>query len=133
VLWFFSLRFFRRRFDAIAGSKPAGELVADGTTVVLRQRERILWTLNWDEVDGIIAFKRDLYTTDLICLEMHSGHSGLSYSVHEEMKGYESFLSHMEERFEIPRSSWWEKVAKPAFKEDRTVLYHVQVGSDPLK
>jgi hypothetical protein len=41
-----------------------------------------------DEVEEIIAFKRDLITVDQNCLMFKEAGTGLGYGVHEEMAGY---------------------------------------------
>ncbi len=103
-----------KRQSLVSLTEKGFELIAKGEVVS---------ALNWDDVDEIVAFKRDLLTTDLLCLDLHSAKDGLWHLVHEEGEGFEEFLSVLEVKFDVPRPGWWDKVVKPAFKENRTVLY----------
>jgi len=78
--------------------------------------------LEWHDVNAVLAYKRDLYTADLICLGFVTA-SG-TIEVHEEMRGWSELLEQLPPRLCVPPSSeWWERVAKPPFASCVTKLY----------
>jgi hypothetical protein len=60
--------------------------------------------VDWDKVDKIVSFKRDLWTTDQVCLGFVEHKKESMIVVHEEMKGF----------FNLCREI---KVKKPCFEE----------------
>jgi hypothetical protein len=80
-------------------------------------------SLEWGKVNSVLAYKRDLYTVDLICLGFGTPEGAIE--VHEEMEGW----SHLVEQLPSllpgtpPLSDWWERVAKPPFASSVTTLY----------
>ncbi|MBZ5615254.1 MAG: hypothetical protein LAO23_14695 [Acidobacteriia bacterium] len=80
-------------------------------------------SLAWDEVDTVLAYKRDLYTVDLICLGFVTPERTIE--VHEEMQGWSQLVEQLPSRLRgmPPFSGWWESVAKPPFAPSVTTLY----------
>ncbi len=80
-------------------------------------------SLEWRDVNAVLAYKRDLYTVDLICLGFVAV-SG-TIEVHEEMRGWSELLELLPSRLPgvPPSSEWWERVAKPPFASSVTKLY----------
>ncbi len=58
--------------------------------------------LRWSEVEEVHAYKRDLFTTDLICLAFKKSGREEYYQIHEEMAGYHDLLEILQSR-----SSLW--------------------------
>jgi len=81
-------------------------------------------SLAWDETISIKAFKRDLFTVDLICLviELIDG-SGIE--VDEEMNGWDSLVQKLPEYLPGCKSfgEWFEVVAFPAFQLNMTSIF----------
>jgi hypothetical protein len=79
--------------------------------------------MRWNEVKAVIAFKRDLYATDLICL----GFLGpdRTIEVDEEMHGWLQLVEGLPDLLPgTPSlSDWWEQVAKPPFAPSVTKLF----------
>src|SRR5215831_16826379 len=80
-------------------------------------------SLEWHDVNAVLAYKRDLYTADLICLGFVTA-SG-TIEVHEEMRGWSELLERLPSLLPgvPPSSEWWERVAKPPFASFATRLY----------
>jgi hypothetical protein len=80
-------------------------------------------SLNWSEVRTVLAYKPDLYTTDLICL----GFTALdgTIEVDEEMQGWSQLVERLPSLLPgtPPLSDWWERVAKPPFATCVTKLF----------
>jgi hypothetical protein len=63
-------------------------LAANDEFVILVENEKEKWRFRRDEVTRIATYKRDLLTTDLICLDFFVGAKNLTYSTHEEISGF---------------------------------------------
>ncbi len=83
----------------------------------------------WADVRAIVAFKRDLFGVDVICLEFRVGESECWLEIDEECTGYNELVTEIERRFEIERD-WWSKVAFPAFDTNRMTLWEDPSLSD---
>lgn len=87
-----------------------------------RDRSR---ALTFDSIQKIIAYKKDLVTTDKIVFEIHvKAASGEEiYEVDEEMEGFDKLDSLLKNHLLNFDADWWAKVAKPAFRENKITIY----------
>jgi len=80
--------------------------------------------IQWGQVQTITAYKRDLFTYDLICL-LFSSHIGPEIELNEEMPNWQSLVDALP-RF-LPGcpayQDWWHPIAVPAFATNETVIY----------
>jgi hypothetical protein len=78
----------------------------------------------WDDVISIAAFKRDLFTVDLICLVMTLKNDA-AVQVDEEMNGWDSLVQTLPAYLRGCKKyeEWFQTVAFPAFQTNLTVLY----------
>jgi len=76
----------------------------------------------WLDVQGIVGFKRDLITTDLICWLIQL-RDGRAYELHEEARGWDSLTAAAPESLPGLSKTWWSDVALPAFQLSETVVY----------
>ena len=79
--------------------------------------------VEWSQVNGVVAFKRDLLTVDLICIGLSTPES--SIEVDEEMEGWKELIEALPRLLPgtLNPSEWWDKVAHPAFATNPTVLF----------
>ena len=88
--------------------------------------------LAWEDTTCITAFKRDLYTVDLICLEVRLKENK-TVELNEDMDGWESLVGHLP--IYLPgcknAEQWFETVAFPAFKPRLTVIYRREKSDQP--
>lgn len=94
-------------------------LTDDGFSLAKSQRE--IFSLRWNDIQEIVAFKRDLFTTDLVCFSFLT--SDGSFEVNEEVPGFSSLESALEKELPGFDNTWRYKVIKPAFAPNRTVIY----------
>jgi hypothetical protein len=116
------LRWFNRLVNRLRHEKPPNaeiRLTDDGFSVAKNQREII--SVRWNDIQEIVAFKRDLFTTDLICFSFST--SDGSFEVNEEVPGYSSLESALKKELPGFDNRWRYKVIKPAFAPNRTVIY----------
>jgi len=80
-------------------------------------------SLRWNDVKTVLAYKRDLYATDLICLGFTSPDGTIEGD--EEMQGWSQLLEKLPSLLPgtPPMSDWWERVAKPPFASCVTKLF----------
>ena len=78
--------------------------------------------VGWSQVNQINAFKRDLFSIDLICFEFYL-EKGTVVEVDEEMENFDRLVEVLPVRFEGFDTGWWDKVAKPAFATNFTEVW----------
>ncbi len=97
----------------------------EGVTATVFQHDGSARTtsIDWKEVNSVVAYKRDLINVDLICIGFTTGSGTLE--VHEEMDGWNALVDTLPAR--LPgtrcRADWWDEVAHPAFAANATVLF----------
>jgi hypothetical protein len=79
--------------------------------------------LRWNEVNGVVAYKRDCFTVDLICM----GFTTLDGAVelNEEMDGWKALIDAVPSLLpgSTSKEEWWNAVAQPAFAANPTILF----------
>ena len=117
---------WRRRISYMSKLRPAeircdesGFAVALGGSVSSEGAA----SLKWNEVKTVLAYKRDLYATDLICLGFTSPAGTIE--VDEEMHGWTQLVERLPSFLPgtPPMPDWWERVAKPPFAACVTKLF----------
>jgi len=100
-----------------------GRVVGDADCMRLRSSEGDSSELRWDEVEEIHAYKRDLFTTDLICLAFKKSSKDQYYEIHEEMAGYYDLLEALPSRLPKFTLEWIFTVAVPAFEANHQIIW----------
>ena len=104
--------------------QPEIKVCSNGFKVASSERDlEVIWEVSWDAIQRVEAFKRDLVTTDLICITVSNKRE--SIELNEEMAGWAEFIEEMENRLPIiaPRKEWYERVMKPAFAKNHEILF----------
>jgi len=115
----------------LAGKEPAPTAIALETSnigIVLRsqsggaavQERRVAWS----EISRVAVFKRDLLTTDLLCLVLELP-GPQTLELHEEMVGWQPLLECLHTHLPgmPPWHEWWGDLAFPAFETNARVLF----------
>jgi hypothetical protein len=102
-----------------------------GLAVSTSEPTQPLASLEWNNVSAVLAYKRDLYAVDLICLGFVTPQGTIE--VHEGMQGWSPLLEQLPSWLPgVPlASNWWERVAKPPFEACVTKLFD-RAGSSAL-
>jgi|SRR2546427_48556 len=79
--------------------------------------------LRWSEVEEVHAYKRDLFTTDLICLAFKKCGREEYYEIHEEMAGYHDLLEGLPSHLPKFTLEWFLEVAFPAFEAKHQIIW----------
>ena len=79
----------------------------------------------WNAILRLVAYKRDLWSVDLICLGIVFDNAGkeMVLEINEEMVGFKCFIDALPERFPLREKDWWSKVASSAFVTNMTPLW----------
>jgi hypothetical protein len=99
------------------------EIVVTTDGFAKRWQERELFRVRWLAVREIRAYKRDLLTTDLVCLAFRETEADEYFEVHEEMIGFDLLRARLAEVFPTIPAGWFGDVARPAFTTNLTVLF----------
>jgi len=77
-----------------------------------------------DQIVRIEAYKRDELTTDLICMDIwfDPRTADSVFFMHEEIPGFDDVVARLEDLPGFDKL-WWGKLIKPAFAENRLVVY----------
>jgi hypothetical protein len=75
----------------------------------------------WGDLRAVFAYKRDLYATDEICLDVFFPEDS-SFTITEEMAGWHIFVQQLEAHLTLP-AGWFAEVSVPAFETKLTLLY----------
>ena len=96
--------------------------------------ERGEMVLAWKDTISITAFKRDLYTVDLICLAIRL-EENKTVEINEDMDGWESLVKQLPVYLAGCRKleEWFDTVAFPAFKPNPTVIFCPDESDQPTK
>jgi len=104
---------------------PSLEIRCDenGFVVIDSEPGRPNASVTWSTINTVLAFKRDLFAVDLICLAFGTADGAIE--VHEEMQGWQQLVEQLP--FKLPGASplaeWWQRVAQPPFGASVTTIY----------
>ncbi|WP_419804547.1 hypothetical protein [Terriglobus sp.] len=90
--------------------------------------------VRWDQVERVTAFKRDLYTVDMLCLLILLGEDQAIFELNEQMEGYNEFVAAMDIALPgaMPWAQWFMAVAFPAFATNPLCIYRRGGEPDPI-
>ena len=105
------------------GIHKTGTIVVDdfGFQVIDAKQNRN--PVRWNDVNRIQAFKRDLFSVDLICFQFHLDGTEQLVEVDEQMDGFAVFEKILPEKFKGFDCDWFPKVAHPAFATNLTEIW----------
>lgn len=83
----------------------------------------------WENLHRVTCFKRDLLTTDLICVELEvaQGKDVRCFEIDEEMSGFDAFMRALLRHFPSAAKNWREAVVTPAFATNLRDVYRRSV------
>jgi len=104
-------------------SPKNGTVIASRDFLTIINNEGESAELRWIEVEEIHAYKRDLLTTDLICLAFKKLGEDRYYEIHEEMAGYQHLLDDLPSCLPEFSMQWIWSVAFPAFETNHQIIW----------
>lgn len=94
---------------------------ANGISVV--ENGVTVWTLTWDKIGAIHAYKRDLITTDLLCMDVKVKGTQIYHTIHEEMNGFDRFSEALAKALVLKEPNWRSMVLQEPFQENLTQVF----------
>lgn len=79
-------------------------------------------SIEWTSIRSIKAYKRDLITSDLVCLQIEFGSEPHYLDISEEWCGFTNLSESLVQRFAFP-ADWQEVVIQPPFASNETILF----------
>lgn len=81
----------------------------------------------WNDITTIVAYKRDAYIVDLICLGI-TINNGTVFELDEEMNGWNPLIERLPQHLLgcKPKETWWSDVALPPFADNVNIIYQSQ-------
>ena len=99
--------------------------LTDKTVLVSRDNPReIVAEADFDQIQKVVAFKRDAWAVDLICLQIYTT-DGMFFEVNEEIAGWTRLVYRLPDVLPgFPEhNEWFGKVAFPPFVPNVTTLF----------
>jgi len=102
---------------------PRERIRLDPEGFSLRKGEDEIFSIRWRDVREIVAFKRDLLTSDCVCLAFRVADQDPVVEVNEELEGFILLSDEMMHRFPSISADWLTRVTQPPFAENRQRIY----------
>ena len=110
----------------MTGTSPARpEISFDSELLQVGAGSRGAQAISWCEITEIRAFKRDLWSVDLVCFLLRT-RSGRTLELDEDQPGFPAALAELETRFPGVKG-WEESVIQPPFASRETTLYRQKI------
>lgn len=79
--------------------------------------------LTWGEVNGVVAYKRDCFAVDLMCVGFTTADGAVE--ANEQMDGWEALIGQLPSLLPgvTAQNEWWDKVAQPPFAANPMTLF----------
>lgn len=106
--------------------------ITDNSATLYGANQQV-WTFRWEEVTRVDTYKCDLFAVDMICLDFFVASRQLTYSVDDEMLGFDILCEQIRRFFPSIEAGWWSQVALPPFATQHSILYEVSTASRPVK
>ena len=111
------MKWWRRYLDWRTRNVGALASTSDG---FIAQRANSCVQVRWADIRRAVVFKRDLLTTDVICIGFETEEGFVE--IDEEMRGYEDVEAEMEKAL-APGPDWKLRVMFPAFEPNPATLF----------
>jgi len=94
------------------------------TLTNLRRPNRDPLAIRWSEIERVVAFKRDMYVVDCLCLRL-SRSDGHGVELNEEMARWNSLVEALPRYLPgcLPFPAWFHDVAFPPFATNELEIY----------
>lgn len=80
--------------------------------------------IGWEKIEKVVAYKRDMFVTDLVCMNFITA-SGNGFEIDEELQGFHETIKVLPSYlpgFPEP-DSYWGKLVTPAFATNEMALW----------
>jgi len=119
------MKIFKTIKNLLKDNREEVIITFDDGHIYYKRNDKIEEKFSWDSVLEIFAFKRDLFSVDLICVGFRIDNEGVYFEIDEEMQGYKELESFLPTRFKDIDKDWFTDVAFPAFETNLVSLWGV--------
>jgi len=120
------LPYFKKKWDA-----DKNAIIVADQSFEFTKNGQVLEKIFFSDVAVIEIYKIDQMTVDLICCDIQLGvdEKARVWTCHEDIEGFHVLMKAFEQ---LPgfNSRWPESVVKPAFQENRTLVFDRASGKD---
>ena len=109
----------RKEFEKIYNDNGIFTYYENGFEIKI---ENTVKNLKWNEIKTLIAYKKDLFAVDIICLDIILENETF-LKINEETKGWFKFLEHSKEKLEIKDKTSEMNIAVTAFEPNTTIIF----------
>lgn len=109
----------RKEFEKIYNDNGIFTYNENGFVIKIDNTEK---NVKWNEIKTLIAYKKDLFAVDIICLDIIFENEAF-LKINEETKGWFKFLEHSKEKLEITDKTWEINIAVPPFEPNTTIIF----------
>jgi hypothetical protein len=108
----------KRKFTARFNDVGQFTYTDDGCIVQLNTEQE---EIKWADIERLVAYKRDFYTSDEICLDIVFNNCQITIS--EETPGWYQFVERIKLVYPEISQNWDTEIVHPPFATNLTVLY----------
>jgi len=119
------LPYFKKRWT------PKWEIVVAEESFALTKNEEVIVKILFSEIARLEVYKVDQMVVDSICCDIMLGTNDgdRMWTVNEEIPGFKKLMKSFEQ---LPgfNDQWFPAIVKPAFAENRTIIFDKASGKD---
>ena len=120
ILRSFTDKIRRRQDESVAKRFLVWKVEGAGLRVLGDDVERVF--LSWHEIAEIVAYKRDLYTVDQVCVAFRLRGAKDFFALEEDNPSWEVVLAATNERFDL-LDGWFAEVDRDAFQTNWKTIW----------
>ena len=117
-IWDSVVAIFRKRK---AAEPMSVQLEEAGLTV--SRGDEILFGVNWSDVREVVAFKRDQFVVDSICVGFRVDETDQYFEVSEDFANFEALLEALPRAFPGIQPDWYGSVMLPVFETNWMTIW----------
>jgi hypothetical protein len=107
---------------ARSASRSKVEIIPGGFQLTVGQKN--VGAVSWKDVERIVAFKKDLLTEDVVCLELVlRGRDGGCFLISEDAEGFWDVADCLSSVLSGVSDDWMSAVIRPPFATSATIVY----------
>lgn len=113
----------QKSFEGIYNDLGIFEYFNDGFYIKLEDSKE---KINWQEIDQINVYKKDVFVYDLVMMEIIF--NGDTIKIHEETPGWFQFNIKLKDNLKSIQKDWGINITQPPFAQNFTTIYLKEKG-----
>ena len=96
-------KFVQRLLDS---GKKVQRLETSPAGLKFVENDREIFSIRWDQINKIEAYKRDLFTTEMIHIDLSIDGQSIPQTLHDEIEGFEPFCALLTQQYPSIPANW---------------------------